>query len=401
METPTPHPILPVSEYDAQFIGRTSVNFLLHFAQALDIERVEAAFWEVLEHYNTFASRVVQDGPEAFSIQYDPFAPTFRVAKTLTNWIRETDFTSKGVDILIDEVESIPGGPQITVVLTPVPDGMVLGLSISHVLVDGLSLGLLIASWSKIIHGEDFPRPSPQRIFPHIPNAREVTSPQPPPPPAEWPLPSWVEARRKQRMIPNFHRTLYFTHEEVAGIRREATSDETDFKILLAHLLKERALAMAPASDVIIVIIPSDLRLDHPDVDPLYIGNALSQGVCVFSKAELRDCSLAEISSRISATVRNARDPEHLREIIKVGPTGIIYKLPPTIDKSEVLPEACVIASAATTESYSEVLASINFGSGPPTCYLAPMDLASSVFVCPEGGRIRADLSSMHPIADK
>jgi hypothetical protein len=59
----------------------------------------------------------------------------------------------------VDPVETVEGEPLARIRLTHTPDGSVLGVGLSHAVVDGFSYFYFLSAWSRVFHGQPVPPP--------------------------------------------------------------------------------------------------------------------------------------------------------------------------------------------------------------------------------------------------
>ncbi len=59
----------------------------------------------------------------------------------------------------VDPVETVPGPPLARFRLTHTPAGSVLGVGLSHAIVDGFSYFYFLSAWSHVFHGREVPPP--------------------------------------------------------------------------------------------------------------------------------------------------------------------------------------------------------------------------------------------------
>lgn len=87
---------------------------------------------------------------------------------------------SKDLSQFLESVHSVEGEPLTKIKLTQTPKGSVLGVSISHALVDGFSYFYFLSCWARIFQGEPITPPSHQReiLIPEIPGKKPITPEQ-------------------------------------------------------------------------------------------------------------------------------------------------------------------------------------------------------------------------------
>jgi len=100
----------------------------------------------------------------------------------------------------------------------------------------------------------------------------------------------------------------------------------SDNQIMVSYLLKKYHKNILPHSDKIRLRHPINLRDVHPDVDPMYIGNAFFFCWTEFMKDEIDLMPIYEIADRLKESIRKARDKNFIKAISYVSPYGIEFK---------------------------------------------------------------------------
>jgi hypothetical protein len=150
---------VPLSPIDHVFTGRGAypLEFVFSYGGPLDAGRLEAALRGVLEAFPAASSRLVR-GDGRYALETGPAGCVFEVVSSDRGFGDGTDRTR-----FVAPVETREGEPLARLRLTHTPAGSVLGVAISHAVVDGFSYFHFLAAWSRVFRGEPFPPPSHER----------------------------------------------------------------------------------------------------------------------------------------------------------------------------------------------------------------------------------------------
>ena len=150
---------LPLSPIDHVFTGRGAypLEFVFAYGGAIDPVRLEESLRRVLASFPAATSRLVlRDG--RYALDPSPAGCVFEVAESAS-----TFETSPSRARFVAPVETLEGEPLARIRLTTTPSGSVLGVAMSHAVVDGFSYFHFLSAWSRVFRGEPFPPPSHER----------------------------------------------------------------------------------------------------------------------------------------------------------------------------------------------------------------------------------------------
>lgn len=80
---------------------------------------------------------------------------------------------------------------------------------------------------------------------------------------------------------------------------------------------------MLPKTDRVVVRNPINLRYMHPDIDPMYIGNAYFNSIAEFTKDEINNMSICQIACRLNQSITKMRNERFMRDIVYLSEYGI------------------------------------------------------------------------------
>ncbi len=151
---------IPLSPIDHIFTGAGSypIEFIFAYDDRLDADRLQASLNAVIEQFPPIRSRLVKTADASYSLQPSEDGLVFEVASS----DRPLDLAGNAYDFL-SPVETVEGEPLTRIKLTDTPNGSVLGVSISHAVVDGFSYFYFLSSWARAYHEKPFHSPSHER----------------------------------------------------------------------------------------------------------------------------------------------------------------------------------------------------------------------------------------------
>ena len=135
---------IPLSPIDHVFTGANSypIEFVFVFEKYIDSVLLKSSLDETLKHFTPLRSKLVKISDYSYGFQFCDDGYHFEETKS-----SDTFEDSNDLSCFVNSVQSIEGEPLTKIKLTETPKGSVLGVSISHALVDGFSYFHFLASW--------------------------------------------------------------------------------------------------------------------------------------------------------------------------------------------------------------------------------------------------------------
>jgi shikimate O-hydroxycinnamoyltransferase len=133
--------------------GSQPVTFAFFYPAGLDAAGLSMALEETVRHFPSVAGRLVPSGDREYRYRLDQ-NPSIEVLESELPFSRSRDIRR-----YISPVITAEGDPLARIALTQIPDGSVLGVSLSHALVDGFSFFHFMSSWARVSRGERFLEP--------------------------------------------------------------------------------------------------------------------------------------------------------------------------------------------------------------------------------------------------
>ncbi len=321
--------ILPLSMLENdRFIGGWPIEDLFFYQKKIPISKFEESFYKAIDYYNLFSSRLIMTDVNKFALQYCTDGAQGHILPPLNASSNEINIDE--IMKMVVHVKTLPGEPLFAVTGIPLKDGIIGGISCSHVVADGISLMLFLFSVACILEGKSFPLPSPQRLFKGKPVNFDTIEKVLTPPLSE--LSDKIKNKVKYSSNMELYSTReYFSDDFLNGIKNRAKSENSDYtisnnQIITSYLLKKYHKTIMPDTDKIRLRIPVNLRDVHPDIDPFYIGYAVYNGFTEFTKDEINKMSLSQMAYRLKESIAKTRNKEHVKEIFYMSEYGMEMK---------------------------------------------------------------------------
>lgn len=302
-------PLIPLSPIDHVFTGRGAypIEFVFSYDGAIDAGRLEESLRKAIEVFPPVGSRFVR--LDETSLAFEPYEGgcVFSTASSPAGWAG-----TERKDAFLDPVSGNEGEPLGRVLLTRTPDGCVLGVSLSHAVVDGYSYFYFLTSWARLFRGEPILPPSHDRAA----LAREAAGTAS----ADGDAGGLFRAGPR----PDVDRThlridrRVLSRADLVAMHQEA---QRDTPLRLSHndtaaaWLWKTCLAEWAGEDPALetyVSCPVDFRRLLPAAGPSYFGNAVALAKASIPKGELAAAPLGDLATRVRRAV-DAVDAEAAR----------------------------------------------------------------------------------------
>lgn len=160
----------PLSAIDHVFtgVGSYPVEFIFRYNKRIDEKRLRDSLLKTVEFFPMISSLLVSQNDDSYGFELSPDGLLFSVADSPLNFEENENKYD-----YIDPVETLEGSPLSRIRLTHMPEGSVLGVSISHSLADGFSYFHFLSSWARIFHGKQIFPPVHQRELLNTPEVIE------------------------------------------------------------------------------------------------------------------------------------------------------------------------------------------------------------------------------------
>lgn len=297
---------LRLSPIDQVFTGTGSypLEFVFAYERPIDPDRLAESLRSTLALFPAVSSRLVHLGPDGYGLEPSPEGCVFEAKDAAAGFAEVPDR-----DRFLSPVETREGEPLARIRLSRTPEGgSVLGVSLSHAIVDGFSFFLFLASWSRLFRGRAVSPPS---------NRRELLVPATVPPGA--PLSPddvldgsglhWGEPRAaiRRRALRWDRRVL--TKADLKALRERA---QQGVDVRLSHNDVVAAWlwqtygpewSRSAPDPLAFVHCPVDLRRVLPSLPPAYFGCAVALAVAEAPREGLHGAPLGELALRVRRAV--------------------------------------------------------------------------------------------------
>jgi len=385
---------LPLSPTDHIFtgVGSYAVEFAFAYQDKIDPAHLRKSLDRTLEHFWPLRSKLTRIAEHSYGFQPADDGLVFQTSRS-PEILKDTDDVSH----FVDPVHSVEGEPLARIKLTQTPHGSVLGLSISHALVDGFSLFHFLTSWSRVFQGQRILNPSCEREL----LTTETSEPQGLVTPDEVLARCglfWAGKRHPVSMEQLREERLFVSKEAINELLAEA---EEDCEVALFHndvltaYLWRQCLPRwekGHGNPITYVSCPVDFRRILRAVPRTYFGNALCLAVASIDYEGLVGASLGKLALLIHQAVSQVRQDyvssalqtlERLRQQRGLAVMEEIHVVPPQ-------------HGMLVTNISRLPMQSLDFGGGIPTAFraLSSTQRAAAILPAEDGVEIRV----FHPL---
>lgn len=390
--------ILPLSAFEQTMPGSEPIEIIFFYKKDTPVSKLRESGLKTIEHYNLFSSRLIMTGQDKFALQYCTDGALDVVLPFMDKKFDEIDIDE--IKSKMVHVKTLPGEPLFAVTGIPVRDGIFAGISCSHTVADGISLMLFLYTWMCITEGKPFPLPSGQKLFHGKPVRSGDIDKVFTPPLSE--LSDVIQKRVRRVAIKTYSKREYFSEDFLQDMKRGAKAEDPKYiisgnQIITAYLLKKYHSVMMPKTDRIVLRTPVNFRDIHPDIDPLYIGNAQYYCVTVYGKDEIDNMSVYDVAFRLKESISGMRNESFLKELSQISTYGIEIKTglfknnPPGNMDADIL---------STNLTHLNDLDSMGFGPDAGSILFMSVAYYKTNFIIlkEKSGRIFAEITSMYPL---
>jgi shikimate O-hydroxycinnamoyltransferase len=304
-------PSMPLATGDYLFVGNSScpVTFAFSYSTKLDEKQLQHALDLLLEYFPIVSGSLHQDSETSYV--FDTARRRRVVLEVVTTSATFAEIADADPSSLVRFVRSSDGEPLISVRLTHTASGSVLGVSMSHALVDGFSYFHLLSNWASCMRAE---RPDNTR-FERSPlgiTARVAQSTSRQSLLTQSGL-FWGE-RRADVISVEEHARVRFTQAEITALVAEAQHDVTvrlrPNDVLTAWLWQRYGVRWW-ANDLdspVYMSCPVDIRRALGATEQPLFACAICFATAEASFDALRSAPLGELARRIQASVADVHE---------------------------------------------------------------------------------------------
>jgi len=377
------------------FTGRGAypLEFVFAYGASLDVERLSSSLRQTLALFPAVGSRLVLLPGGAYGLEPSKDGCSFEVATsgaTLADSAERCAFVAP--------VETVPGQPLARVRLTRTPGGSVLGVSLSHAVVDGFSYFYFLSAWSQVFHGRRVPPPwldrgvlslgmtpgeslgmtGPERLEPE--GVREGCG-------------LFFDEGRPAIPRDRLRWTRrVFPRAELRALLAEAQSEcpvrLSHNDVVAAWLWRTHVARWAGAFEpTAFLSCPVDLRRVVPGFPPTYFGCAVALANATIERERLAEARLADLARRVRDAVASVDEARARHSLLVVDQLRRQEGFAGLERLHVVHPRAGLLVTNLSRLPVRE----IEFDAGPPVAYdiLAPAERCAVVLPAEDGLDVR------------
>ncbi len=295
---------VPLSPIDHVFtgVGSYPIEFVFAYDGSIDVGRLKASFEETLTHFPVIRSRLERVADHSYQFHVAEDGATFETAAV------PESFDAVGArHVFLDSVDSVEGQPLTRIKLTQTPEGSVLGVSMSHALVDGFSYFHFLSSWARVHHGKEIFSPSHERrrlIPSQLSEGASLTAAD-----VQAGCGVFWDERRAAIDKEDLRWDRYFLSEdEVKGLLAEAREDcqgRLSFNDVIAAWLWKRYLGArgSQSNGVTYLSCPVDFRRIVKSFPKTYFGCAVTLTTSSLERDALAAASIGLLAAKVREAV--------------------------------------------------------------------------------------------------
>jgi hypothetical protein len=387
--------VIRLSPIDHVFTGRGAypLEFVFAYGGQLDADRLASSLRRTLALFPAVASRLVRLSDQAYGLEPAEDGCAFEVATSPTSFADAVERQA-----FVDPVETIEGRPLARIRLTHTADGSVLGVGLSHAVVDGFSYFYFLSAWSQVFHGRAVPPPWLDR---------GVLQPGFPLPEVGRPFGGerveregvrkgcglFLDERRPAIPRDRLRWTRRVCRrEELSSLLAEAQGDcpvrLSHNDVLAAWLWRTHVPEWAGAGEeTAFLSCPVDLRRVLPGFAPTYFGCAVSLATASIERERLAEASLADLAKRVRDAVASVDEARARHSLLVVDRLRRQEGLAGLERLHVVHPRAGLLVTNLSRLPVREIV----FDAGPPVAFdiLAPAERCAVVLPAEDGLDVR------------
>jgi len=355
---------VPLSPIDHVFtgVGSYPIEFAFAYDGSLEVDRLKASLEKTLSHFPVVQSRLRRVSEHSYEFERAGDGVTFEIAA-----IQESFAAVEERYVFLDSVESVEGQPLTRIKLTETPDGSVLGVSMSHALVDGFSYFYFLSSWARIHRGEDIAPPSHERrrLMPDsLPKETRITADDVRAACGVF----WDERRsaidKKEMRWDRRH----FSEEHIKDLLSEARQDcegRLSFNDVVAAWLWKRYSADSHTDGLTYLSCPVDFRRILKSFPKTYFGCAVTLTTASMERDALAGASIGVLAGKVREAVAAVHE-EYVVEGLRVLETLRRQEGLPVVERCHVIHprDGILVTNLSRLPVYE-----LAFDAGPPVAF--------------------------------
>jgi shikimate O-hydroxycinnamoyltransferase len=363
-------------------VGSYPIESIFAYGGRLDAERLSASLRQTLAIFPAASSRLVRASGGVYALEPDPEGCGFQVAATSTSFDDAADRHA-----FVDPVETVEGQPLARVRLTHTPTGSILGVGLSHAVVDGFSYFYFLSAWSRVFHGRDVPPPWLDRglLVPADLEAGERLGRED----VRAGCGLFLDERRPSIPRDRLRWTArLFSTVELAEMLAEAQRDcpvrLSHNDVVTAWLWRTHVSEWAPSNEETSYLsCPVDVRRLLPGFPPTYFGCAVVLATAAVERQRLGEAPLGELARLVRDAVAGVNESKARQSLLVIDRLRRQGGLEGLERLHVVHPRAGLLVTNLSRLPVREIV----FDAGPPVAFDIPAPVERCAVVLPaEGG---------------
>lgn len=381
--------MIGLSPIDHVFTGRGAypLEFVFAYGGPLDADRLADSLRRTLALFPPAGSRLVRTGSEAYGLEPAADGCAFEVATSSTAFADATERHG-----FVTPVETVEGQPLARIRLTRTPDGSVLGVGLSHAVVDGFSYFYFLSAWSQVFHGRAVPPPWLDRGLLEPGGLPPEVGPLGPVGVREG---CGLFQDERRPTIPrdrlSWTRRL-FPHGELSTLLAEAQADcpvrLSHNDVVAAWLWRTHVAEWADSREpTAFLSCPVDLRRVLPGFPPTYFGCAVALANASIEGERLAGATLAALAKRVRDAVARVDEARARQSLLVIDRLRRQEGLAGLERLHVVHPRAGLLVTNLSRLPVREIV----FDAGPPVAFdiLAPAERCAVILPAEKGLDVR------------
>ncbi|MBN1895615.1 hypothetical protein JW906_14045 [bacterium] len=371
--------------------GSQPITFAFFYPSGLNPDQLKKSLDEIVRHFPLVNSRLVRHGDTEY--RYSPEGGMdFRVQDSDRTFRKDRELKNYITPVVTSE-----GNPLSRIVLTRTTDGSVLGVSLSHALVDGFSFFHFMSSWARLARGDRFLEPGLDRhgAFPAFQDSGRATGEKDI---FEHCGLFYGEMRPDSRAGSREER-LFISKEELKSMVDEARQRLPDVllsenDLITASIWKKHlpGWTSAEGDTQTHVTCPVDFRRILKSLPKNYFGCAVCFTTATASLDDLDQSSIEELALLVNRSVRKMNQDAVIR-FLQAFNALRMQEGPAAFQKIHLKhPQNGLIVTNLTRMPVRD----LDFGSGAPSDFLIFSEVPGGAAVLPAENGIEIVL--LHPI---
>jgi len=383
--------VIRLSPIDHVFtgVGAYPLEFVFAYGGRMDADRLAESLRLTLEVFPGVGSRLLRLEDDSYGLEPDEDGCAFEVAESSSGFADAADRHA-----FVDPVETVPGRPLARVRLTQTPDGSVLGVGLSHAVVDGFSYFYFLSAWSHVFHGRGVTPPWLDRGL----LGCDPAGPGQPLEPEGMREACGLFLDERRPALPRdalrWARRV-FPKAELSTLLAEAQADcpvrLSHNDVVAAWLWREHVPGWAsPDEPTAFLSCPVDLRRTLPGFPPTYFGCAVALANATIERERLAGARLADLARRVRDAVAGVDEAGARRALAAIDGLRRREGLAALERLHVVNPRAGLLVTNLSRLPVREIV----FDAGPPVAFdiLAPAERCAVVLPAPDGLDVRVCL---------